>query len=146
MTDMSKQPGIICENIILEKMEFSRTFSYNSKPDMNVNMIADVIFSEDKKKLVYKLTAEITEKRETPLFNLICTVVGVFSISQEYENMSLEEYSKYNAPATIIPFLRENVANITMRSGLKPFILPPINIYLLVKENKTGNDVIDNTL
>ena len=48
--------------------------------------------------------------------------------------MSLNEFIKVNAPALMMPYIRETISNITIRSGLKPVIIPPINIISMAKE------------
>ena len=93
-------------------------------------------FSDDKNILRYDLKVNISENKPNPIFTLECTITGIFSTVKEEENMSLEEYCNINAPATLFPFLRETIANVTQRSGLKPFILPPLNIQAILKSKE----------
>lgn len=128
MKDGNKQPGIKCDNIFLKSISYKRAESYSGDVSLELDFNNSYSFSDDKNILIYNLKVNISEKKPNPIFTLECIITGVFSIIKEKENMSLEDYCKINAPATLFPFLRETVANVTQRSGLKPFILPPLNI------------------
>jgi len=134
MIDKNKQPGIRCDQVILKEINFSRSYNYNEKPEMNIEFSGNPTFSEDQKELSYELTLKVTESKTNPIFTLSCTMVGVFSV-EDNANMPLSEYAKINAPSTIFPFIREVAADITMRSGLKPFLIPPINVISLINNN-----------
>ena len=50
---------------------------------------------------------------------------------------TIEEFAEANAPAYIVPYARELIADITARLGVvPPLILPPINVLKLVQEAK----------
>lgn len=135
--DTQKQPGISFDNIILGELSFVRNPTTSGKSGLNIEFENTASFSEDKKKLMFKLSASVNEKEadgSKSTFNLKCQMIGFFSIIDGMQNMSLDEFSKVNAPALMIPYVREIIANITMRSGLKPIILKPINMVSINKE------------
>lgn len=134
MKDENKQPGIKCDNIFLKSISYKRAESYSGGVNLKLDFSNTYSLSDDKNILIYDLEVKISEEKENPIFTLECTITGVFSIVKEEENMSLEEYCNINAPATLFPFLRETVANVTQRSGLKPFILPPMNIQAILRK------------
>ncbi|MDC7124994.1 MAG: protein-export chaperone SecB [Spirochaetales bacterium] len=130
----AKQPGINFNNIILKDLNFSRNTDCILKPQLKVDLDAKNNISEDKNNLNVELTIEISEE-ENNSFHISCTMVGEFSVSEGTENMDLESFSKVNAVSLMIPYLREVISSVTTRSGLKPVILPPINVSALAKNN-----------
>ncbi len=128
--DISKQPGISFDNVILSKMDFSRS-PIVEKPEIKVYFSSNATINEEKKKLALELSADVKETKNES-FSLKCTMIGFFSVLEGQENLTLEEFSKVNAPALILPYLREVIANMTLRSGINPIILPPINIKSII--------------
>ena len=48
---------------------------------------------------------------------------------------TLQEFAEANAPAYVMPYARELIANITSRLGIIPtLVLPPINVFKLVED------------
>lgn len=136
MKDENKQPGIKCDNIFLKSISYKRAENYSGDVNLELDFNNSYSFSDDKNILRYDLKVNISENKPNPIFTLECTITGIFSTIKEEENMSLEEYCNINAPATLFPFLRETIANVTQRSGLKPFILPPLNIQAILKSKE----------
>lgn len=137
--DNSKQPGISFDSIILNKLVFSRKTELTSRPELDVKFKFGAIISDDKNNLQCELAAiikEIEREGETPAFEIECSVVGLYSIIKGEVNMELDEFAKVNAPAMMLPYLREIIANTTLRAGLKPIILPPLNVYSLIESSE----------
>lgn len=62
-------------------------------------------------------------------------MLGIFELTGESTSIiSSEDFAKINGPAIIFPFIREHLANVTMKAGLNPILLPPINFVKLAKE------------
>ncbi len=62
-------------------------------------------------------------------------MVGIFKT----ENASPDEKKKFafiNCPAIIFPFIREQIASLYAKSGLKPYMLDPVNFVKLVDEQQ----------
>ena len=132
--DKTKQPGINVDAIFLRKITFERKPRINSREiDTTFNSIIN--FTKDKKKLTYELVCNISDKNKA--FNLECSMIGLFSYISEQKNLDLEAFSQNNAPAIIMPYLREVITATTTRAGLAPIILPPINIIALLKNQKS---------
>lgn len=138
--DITKQPGINFDNIFLTRLNFERKPNVTERPKINVAFHATVSFNEDKKRLVIELLAELKEEKGDS-FKIECAMVGIFSAIEGQENMPLDEFAKLNGPALMLPYLREVIADTTMRSGMKPFVLPPINIKSVIhKSEKRTSD------
>ncbi len=126
--DSKRQPGIVFHNIILEELTFKREVTIDESAMNDVKMSVNLELSEDSKKLSIKVTCSINDENKNPGFYVKCVMVGFFSQSENDSNMSLKDFARLNGPALMIPYIREVISNITLRSGIKPFMLPPINM------------------
>lgn len=62
-------------------------------------------------------------------------MLGVFEFGEKLP-LSLDNFANINAPAIIFPFIREHLSNVSMKAGIKPILLPPINFVKLAKDKK----------
>ena len=62
-------------------------------------------------------------------------MLGVFEFGDQL-TISLENFANINAPAIIFPFIREHLSNVSMKAGIQPILLPPINFVELAKDKK----------
>ncbi len=60
---------------------------------------------------------------------------GLFETPINYES-TIEDFKKINAPAIIFPFVREHLATISMKAGITPILLPPVNFIKLADDTK----------
>ena len=58
------------------------------------------------------------------------TMVGKFIQSGETE-LDIQSFAQKNAPAIMFPYLREHLSSLSLRAGVPPIILPPINFVQL---------------
>jgi preprotein translocase subunit SecB len=127
-----KQPGIDFYKIIIERISFERNpdFSFPEeglKVDIKINTNSNI----DKSKKILKLSLDLylfSETEKSP-FKLSILISGYFKAKYLEK---LEEFSKVQGPALLFPFAREIIADLTMRSGFPPLIIPPVNILALV--------------
>lgn len=63
---------------------------------------------------------------KTPEISAVIKMVGVFIIG-ENGDLSIDNFAKINAPAIIFPFLREHLASLSIKAGINPILLPPVN-------------------
>jgi len=131
--DKTKQPGIRFNFVILNKSEFERKRSVLTKNEISINYKCNNIITPDNKRLESELIAEITEKNDN--FKFICSMVGVFTVDEENENMDIRFFAENSAAALIFPYLREHIASITLKAGTQVILLPPTNIMALVQQS-----------
>jgi preprotein translocase subunit SecB len=74
---------------------------------------------------VVQLVARFFEGHPNPPFRLELVVEGRFRLGDGETPRQLVEGS---GPATLYPYLRDEVAHITLRAGLSPVVLPPLRI------------------
>jgi preprotein translocase subunit SecB len=124
--DKQQQPGIIFNNIILKELAFSRKPDLLQKPHLSINIEATASISPNKDKLNLEMLCEVKEK--DTLFDIKCVMIGMFSKIDGSENMELDEFAKYSGPALMFPYLRETIASTTVKAGIPPVIIPPVNL------------------
>lgn len=132
--DKTKAPGIRFLNVILKDINFSRKPKIENEYEININFKSNTQLSDDKKNLIFEINTSLNDLKSNA-FNLSFTMVGFFDIDKDNENMPLENFANNNAPALMIPYIREVIHNITLRSGLKPIIIPPLNIISITKRD-----------
>lgn len=131
--DESKQPGIRFENVLLHKLTFSRVPKVIERPDLAVELASRANVNDDKTRLVIELDASVKDVKGKS-FEVACTMIGFFSVVPGAENFSIEDFAKVNAIALMLPYVREVIANTTLRAGIKPVILPPLNVKSVVTQ------------
>ncbi len=95
-------------------------------------MVADI--SEDGKKLGFAMTTDLfgaLKEEERPPINFKFAFVARYEADDD-ASVSLEEFARAMAPAHVVPFVRELVANITSRSPLPTLSIAPINVVALI--------------
>ncbi len=53
-------------------------------------------------------------------------MLGIFEYIED-DVLPVKDFAKINAPAIIFPFIREHLASTSMKAGISPILLPPIN-------------------
>lgn len=127
-----KQPGIDFEKIMLERINLEVTPDYLfPEKGVEVEMTVSVNAALNKPEKKLKLTLEVSLFKETknPPLRLLVSASSYF---KGKDIKTLEEFSKVQAPALVFPFVREIIANLTMRTGYPPFLVPPTNIVAFV--------------
>jgi preprotein translocase subunit SecB len=124
--DKQRQPGISFDNIILKELVFFRKPETLKSPNVSINFETGVSISPDKDKLDIEMLCEIKEEKE--LFNIKCAMIGMFSRVAGSENMELDEFARFSGPALMLPYIRETIASTTLKAGIAPVIIPPVNL------------------
>lgn len=131
--DKAKQPGIKFNGIILVEEEFWRDYDVPEDSAVHFNLEA----GSNKTPSDYNVEVSSTLvliKEDKEVLTLRSKFVGFFSIIEEQENMDIEEYIKNNSVALMFPYIREHISAVTIKSGVNPIFLPPINVVALFKK------------
>lgn len=75
-------------------------------------------------------------QNNTPLSELSATIVGTFEKNGESPINNMEDFGKINGASIIYPFIREHIANLALKAGLGPILLPPVNFQKLNKNKQ----------
>lgn len=118
------------EEILTEDKEFT------IKRELNIGLARN-----DEDKNLIKVTVQVkNEEKESPFnFDLIYEGFFKFDLKEKISDEQIKKVGIVNCAAIIFPYLREHLADLTRRSGLPPFHLPPIN-FVKVYKDQTTND------
>ena len=89
---------------------------------------------EDNSQALVSLTISVKPKDPNEFHAFEATVEGRFRPTSEEHKAKLKEFVDRQGAALLLPFAREVVADVTMRSRLGPLILPPLNVYNIAEE------------
>ncbi len=133
--NQADQPSINFDKFILEKVNFNVNSDF-SFPEGGVPVDFDIQINQNidavKGHLKTNLDVSVIFKGvENPPIDIHVLFAGYFSVKDLKDIKDLEEFSEINAPAFLFPFAREIIANLTLKSGFPPLLLPPTNIQAL---------------
>jgi preprotein translocase subunit SecB len=125
--------------ILLTDCHFTRAETINTAIEgYNINYNIETGYDVAEEKLFAWLGIKVggLVENDKPMYSIEVRMVGIFSYSPDAD-LPLERFANINAPAIIFPFIREQIATISLKSGIKPTILlPPINFVKMAEENK----------
>jgi len=133
VTDKAKPPGVSIGQVFLERADFSHRDDFLAlPPNKSVGKPSLLLgfqggTSPDGRAGFVRATAQ-TDPTERPLYNLTVTMIALVEVEKGHENMPLGEYLRTAGLAMLFPFLREAVANLTIRGRFGPLWLAPTNI------------------
>ncbi|MFA5315841.1 MAG: protein-export chaperone SecB [Dehalococcoidales bacterium] len=117
--DKTKQPGIRFKRVFLSKLHFDLPEVAPEDFKYNFNFIDS--HKIDGNTLICVISIQLYDR-------FVFELTGIFEVVEGEENLSLEQFAKLNAPALLMPFAREIISNITSRTPLPHYLLPPINL------------------
>jgi len=74
------------------------------------------------------------------------TMCGRFTPVGDRQEVPLESFVQYHAPAILMPFIRDAVANLTSRGFFGSLLLPPINVQVLMEQRDPAMATAANQL
>ena len=107
-------------------------------PDIQVNTSISLThdYLDDKNSLRLFLKAEVSG--ESAPLNISVEMGSLFTFEKKPKADKIGEIAEINCASILFPFAREVIADLTRRSGLQPFLLPPVNFVELYKNNHAG--------
>jgi preprotein translocase subunit SecB len=88
---------------------------------------------QEKEMFVF-LTVTLTQKNEErTLVEIKVTNAGHFETDEILSEDKKEAFCSINAPAIIFPFIREIIVSLSVKAGLDPILIQPINFVELNK-------------
>ena len=125
--------------IILTEAHFTRVDVIVSETTHTINYNIETAHNTIEDKLFVTLGIEvssISENKEV-IYQINVKMAGVFVFNRK-AGLPLEKFAEINAPAIIFPFVREQIASISLKSGINPTILlPTINFIKMAEDKKT---------
>lgn len=125
-------------NIILIESSFKREPQIDfDNQDLHNNINIDVQNSTENSNILYvtvimDFDTSVDNKK---FISSKIKMLGVFEFGEKLP-LSLDSFANINAPAIIFPFIREHLSNVSMKAGIQPILLPPINFVKLAEDKK----------
>ena len=73
-------------------------------------------------------TVTITQKyNDIEQFSFSVKMAGLFECIGDSALTDYEDFGSVNGAAIIFPYIREHITNLSLKAGLNPIVLPPVN-------------------
>ena len=118
-------------DLYFSKSFFEQVRGKNSDEYQTTFNINYAVNNEDDSKI--KVTIDTSIINETGNIKLEIQTVGIFRIEKKDMEVSVYEHLiKVNTVAIIFPYIRSQVSLLTTQPGIKPVMLPPMNLNALI--------------
>ncbi len=138
-----QNPGIHFSSVVVDRLAFTDIGPDERKPDsLQFNFgIQRRRFEDESLREVSVVVRILPALGQTSRLSLDAVVTGRFQKLDGPGVMAFDEFAKANAPALVMPYVRELVTNITARSRHGAIIFPPVNVVKLVAEEQASAEV-----
>ncbi|MDP2173528.1 MAG: protein-export chaperone SecB [Candidatus Cloacimonadaceae bacterium] len=145
--DTTKQPMIKTDAIMLIESNFIR---YPENPNIwrrlvQLNYEHNINSDSVGNGFLTLLVSGTSKENGKVIFEARVRYLGVFISDPENQNLPLEEFLRFHAPAHIYPYAREFLTTLSTRSGMPSIILPPVNMSAVLNVDMKGV-VEDNSI
>jgi preprotein translocase subunit SecB len=131
--DSTKQPGIVIGQVFLEKVVFSHRDDFLNLPPNTQPSIGDVAVGilvgegTDGESGLVRIEVK-TDPANKPIYNVELAVMALVKRTEGAGNMTIHEFLTSGASVSLLyPFVREALANLTLRGRFGPVFLNTIN-------------------
>ena len=138
--EVDKQPGISFVGLDLLEVHFSINDKPPAEVPVGLEFTFDAQINDTERLLVGRLSCDLfgaLEQEKRPPVEFRFTLAGVFK-ADENSPMSLTDFAQGYAPAHMVPFAREFIADITTRSPLPTLRVCPINVLALLTKKASS--------
>ena len=110
--------------ILKSVIEIENKEDLNQK--MNVEFNGKNIIDNEDHKFNLQLDSRITNEDNSIIIEIV--ILGFFEFDSNLTEAQKKSFFDTNAPAILFPYVRAYVGSLTSLSGIKPIILPTINL------------------
>lgn len=110
--------------ILKSVIEIENKEDLNQK--MNVEFNGKNIIDNEDHKFNLQLDSRITNEDNSIIIEIV--ILGFFEFDSNLTEAQKESFFDTNAPAILFPYVRAYVGSLTSLSGIKPIVLPTINL------------------
>lgn len=93
---------------------------------MNIEFNDKNIIDNENHKFNLQLDSRITNEDNSILIEI--SILGLFEFDRDLTKSQMDSFFNTNAPAILFPYVRAYVGSLTALSGIKPIVLPTINL------------------
>lgn len=124
------------QDYMVDEVVFKRNLNFQNEEEVELqfNFDAQIHISPEKDKAIVDLTCAVFDEQfnaNAAPFYMKLSMKGVFECS----DLEIEHF-QVNAVAILLPFMRATMASYTIQTGLPAVIIPPINVYNLLKKEE----------
>lgn len=123
------ESGFRINNLVLLESNFKRINNVqfgNEMPELNMNIDTEVGVQD--KIISVAETVTVTQNyNDVEQFSFLVKMVGIFECVGESQLKDFDTFGKVNGAAIIFPYIREHITNLSLKAGLVPVVLPPVN-------------------
>lgn len=93
---------------------------------LNVNFEQSEYLSDEESLFKYEMSVGIED--DNKYLNIQIVASGLFEFDKNLTNLEKQAFFSVNAPAILFPYVRAYITTLTSLSGIKPVILPTLNM------------------
>jgi len=93
---------------------------------LNVQFKQTSGINESGHKFKHTFDINVTDENGALFINVI--TIGVFDFDTDIDDKMRTNFFNINAPAILFPYVRAHITTLTSLSGIKPIILPTLNL------------------
>lgn len=93
---------------------------------LNVNFEQSEYLSDEESLFKYKMSVGIED--DNKYLNIQIVASGLFEFDKNLTDLEKQAFFSVNAPAILFPYVRAYITTLTSLSGIKPVILPTLNM------------------
>lgn len=124
------------KSLSLIESNFKREAKIDFSSEIDNEVDIDIQHTLIDNDVIITLQVDLAGKyKRKKLFKFTITYLGVFEIGNE-DILPVEKFVEANGPAIIYPFIREHIAGTSLKAGMNPILLPPVNFIKLSQDNK----------
>ena len=127
--DKNQQPGIGIDSIHLIECH-AKILNLEAKLEYNIGL-TDLSRKEEADTLIVLASFDLMHEVTNPPCMLKCTLMAAYNRTKD-SSMTWAQFSDVMAVTHMIPYVRELASSVTLRMPLKPLVIPPTNVHLLV--------------
>lgn len=98
----------------------------NLSLEMNIEFNGKNIVNNNDLKFNLQLDSKITNEDNSILIEV--SMVGLFEFDRDINEIQKKNFFETNAPAILFPYVRAYIGSLTALSGIRPIVLPTINL------------------
>ncbi len=113
--------------------DLNRNFEQGPDIELNTSLSLNHDYIDEQNSL--RLFMKVEVSGESAPLNISVEMGSLFQFEKKPAAGKLSKIAEINCAAMVFPFVREVIADLTRRSGLPPFLIPPFNFVELHKSN-----------
>lgn len=118
---MKNHPIQLIKIQIKELNVFIHDLAVTEKDSLDVQMqykVGTNNFNEKEKILVVGVKCLLNDGIKDAPFNLNVELLGFFEVGDDFPSDKVEHFARHNAPIILMPYIRENIYSLSIRTGL----------------------------